>query len=113
LQFPAAGQSVLLAQAWFVLLHWPPTIMQSLADAQRLPTILQFPMATQSDACMQLAPFLLHMPGCGVQSEFCVQVLLVWIVHLPGSGVQTGGVQLVTGLQVTSGSGLVSQPTGS
>jgi len=54
---------------------------------------------------MQLLPLVLQAPGCGVQSVFDVQVLVVWMLHLPGSGVHTGGGQLVIVEQVFSGSG--------
>jgi hypothetical protein len=104
-QVPAAGQSVFLAQAWPVLLQVPPTIVQSLTDAQRLRTMLHWPMLGQSDCCMQLTPLVLQAPGCGVQSEFWVQLLVVWMLQRPGSGVQTGGAQVVTGVQGFSGSG--------
>jgi len=77
-QLPAAGQSVLLAQTWLVLLQWPPTIAQSLTDEQRLSRMLQLPSAGQSDCCMQLAPLLLHAPGSDAQSEFWAQVLAGW-----------------------------------
>jgi hypothetical protein len=105
LQFPDAGQSLDLVQAWLVLLHWPPMIAQSLTTAHSLLSMLQWPMFGQLDCCMQLAPLMLQAPGCGVQSEFWVQLLVVWILHLPGSVVHTGGWQFVIGVQVTSGSG--------
>jgi hypothetical protein len=104
-QVPAAGQSEFLAQAWLVLLQVPPTMVQSLTDVQRLRTMLHWPMAGQLDCCMQLAPLTLQAPGCGVQSEFWVQLLVVWMLQRPGSGVQTGGAQVVTGAQGFSGSG--------
>jgi hypothetical protein len=59
------------------LLHVPPRIAQSLTDVQRLPAMLHWPMFGQSDCCMQLAPLTLQAPGCGVQSEFWVQLLVV------------------------------------
>jgi hypothetical protein len=104
-QLPAAGQLEFLVQGWLVLLHAPPMIAQSLTDAQRLPAMLQVPRSGQLDCCMQLAPLLLQAPGCGVQSEFWVQLFDVWMLQRPGSGVQTGGAQVVTGVQGFSGSG--------
>jgi hypothetical protein len=104
-QLPAAGQSVLLLQTWLVLLQWPPMVAQSLTDVQRFKAMLQLPAFGQSDCCMQLAPLLLHAPGCGVQSEFWVQLLVVWMLQWPGSGVQTGGAHVVTGAHGFSGSG--------
>lgn len=113
LQLPAAGQSwLMLSQAWPVLLQVPLTIAQSLTVLQVFSLILHLPTFRQSDCFMQLAPFKLHIPGWSVQSEACVQVLLVWMLHLLGSGVHIGGGQVVMGVQVTSGSGFVSQPAG-
>jgi hypothetical protein len=104
-QLPAAGQSEFLAQAWLVLLQVPPTMVQSATDVQRFRTMLHWPMFGQLDCCMQLAPLTLQAPGCGVQSEFWVQLLVAWMLQRPGSGVQTGGAQVVTGVQGFSGSG--------
>jgi len=94
-----------LAQTWLVLLQVPPTIAQSLTDVQRFRTMLHWPMFGQLDCCMQLVPLTLQAPGCGVQSELWVQLLVVWMLQRPGSGVQTGGAQVVTGVQGFSGSG--------
>lgn len=113
LQLPLNGQFASLVQAVLVdLLQVPLRTAQSLTDAQRLPTLLQWPTLTQSDCCMQLLALTLQAPGCGVQSAFCVQLLLVWIEQVPGLGVHIGGSHTETGVHVTSGSGLVSQPAG-
>jgi hypothetical protein len=107
LHVPALGQSVFLLQAPPLLLHLPPMIAQSLADAQRLPAVLQWPTLEQSDCCMQLAPLTLQAPGCAGQAVLAlaaVQLALV-MLQVPGSGVQTGGAQVVTGVHGFSGSG--------
>ena len=113
-QLPAAGQSEFLAQTWLVLLQWPPMIAQSLADEQRFKAMLQWPRLGQFACDMQLAPLMLQAPGCGTHWEFWVQLVPVWMLQWPGSGVQTGGAQVVTGLQGFSGSGASRlQPGGS
>jgi hypothetical protein len=90
----------------FLTLQWPPCTAQSLAaEVQRLLVTLQWPMSTQSAWPMQALPLTLQAPGCAVQSEFWVQLLLVWIVHLPGSGVHVGGGQFWIVEQTFSGSG--------
>jgi hypothetical protein len=105
LQFPAAGQSVDLAQAWPVLLQVPPMMAQSFGDAQRFKAMLQCPRFGQFACDMQLAPLTLQAPGCGTHWEFWVQLVPVWMLQWPGSGVQTGGAQDVTGVHGFSGSG--------
>jgi hypothetical protein len=114
LQIPAAWQSVVLVQALPEALHLPPTITQSEMLVQEFCRTLHLPMSTQSDCCMQLLAVMLQTPGWLVQSEACVQVLVVWMLHLRGSGVHTGGGQVWTGVQVFSGLGASSsQPGGS
>ena len=105
LQFPDAGQSVDLVHAWAVLLQAPPMIAQSLTTEHSLLSMLQWPMLGQFACDMQLAPLTLQAPGCGTHWEFWVQLVPVWMLQWPGSGVQTGGAQVVTGLQGFSGSG--------
>ena len=78
LHVPVPGQSVSFVQAIAgFLLQWPPMMAQSLTVWQRFPEVLQCPSGGQLAPDMQLAPLMLHAPGCGVQSEFCVQLLVV------------------------------------
>ena len=105
LQFPDAGQSLDLVHAWPVLLQAPPMIAQSLTTVHSLLSMLQWPMLGQFACDMQLAPLTLQAPGCGTHWEFWVQLVPDWMLQWPGSGVQTGGAQVVTGLQGFSGSG--------
>ena len=105
LQFPDAGQSLDLVHAWPVLLQAPPMIAQSLTTVHSLLSMLQWPMLGQFACDMQLAPLTLQAPGCGRHWEFWVQLVPVWMLQWPGSGVQTGGAQVVIGVQGFSGSG--------
>jgi hypothetical protein len=101
LQLPADGQSESLVQVLLgVRLQVPPRMAQSLGCVQSLLSLLQWPSLAQSETCMQLVSVRLQRPGCGVQSEFCVQLLLVWMLQVPGLGVQfcpTVGVQGFSG----------------
>jgi hypothetical protein len=105
LQWPALGQAELLVHdvpVW--MLQCPPRIEQSDAVAHVVPVLLHVPTLPQLAADMQLAWLMLHWPGCAGQLASDVQ--LAWVMlHVPGSGVQTGGAQVVTGLQGFSGSG--------
>ena len=107
------GQSLFFEQVCDGLrLQCPPRIAQSLTEVHRLPRLLQWPTSAQSDWPIHALPVTLHAPACGTQLALDVQLSVVWMLHLPGSGVQTGGAQVVTGVQVPSGSGFWSQPAG-
>jgi len=114
LQVPVDGQLASDVQAMlFLTLHLPLRIAQSLAaELQVFWLMLHLPLSGQSLCAMQLLPVALHAPACGTQLASDVQLNVVWMLHLPGSGVQTGGAQVVTGVQVPSGSGFWSQPAG-
>lgn len=111
LQLPAEGQSKSLVQVLLgVLLQVPPRIAQSLAWVHSLLSELQRPSGEQSVADMQLVNVRLHKPGCGVQSEFCVQLFAVWMLQVPGLGVQVFWTLGVHGFSGSGGSS--SQPGG-
>jgi hypothetical protein len=101
LQFPADGQSESLVQVLLgVRLQVPPRRAQLLESVHSLLSLLQWPSGEQSAADMQLVSVRLQRPGCGAQSEFCVQLLAVWMLQVPGFGVQfwpTVGVQGFSG----------------